>query len=153
MSTAPRSWAVADTGVLLAAFNSADRRHDQAVAAFSSASRLLISPLVMAEVDYLVTTKVSEHAAIEVLARIRALTSLGQVRIPRLTPGLLAEAETLLRQYKGHAIGLTDAVNACLAWRLATPTVLAFDGHYAHTIAPRRTGESPLDVVPGPAAR
>ncbi|WP_189854254.1 hypothetical protein [Streptomyces poonensis] len=81
------------------------------------------------------------------MSRLRALVGAGYARVPGVDGQLLGEAEEIQRDYLGQAIGLTDAVNACLAWRLQQPTVLSFDNHY-RIIAPRRPGERPLDVRP-----
>lgn len=89
---------------------------------------LVLSPLVLAELDCLLHQQASEKEAVEAVSRLRALVGTGYARIPVVD-------------------GLTDAVNACLAWRLQLPTILSFDNHY-RIIAPRRPGERPLDVRP-----
>jgi predicted nucleic acid-binding protein len=143
----PVSFAVADTSVLLAAFNRRDDRHRDGIDAFGRARMLVLSPLVLAELDYLLHQQASEKEALEAVSRLRALVATGYARIPAVDGRLLGEAESVQRDYMGQAIGLTDAVNACLAWRLQQPTILSFDNHYL-IIAPRRTGEPPLDVRP-----
>jgi predicted nucleic acid-binding protein len=61
----------------------------------------------------------------------------------------LNEAERLMRTYADHdAIGLTDAVNALLAWTLPQPVILSLDHHYRNVIAPRTAAEKPLSVLP-----
>ncbi|MFH8469613.1 type II toxin-antitoxin system VapC family toxin [Streptomyces sp. NPDC017991] len=145
--TGPVTLAVADTSVLLAAFNRRDDRHRDGVDALGLARILVLSPLVLAELDYLLHQQASEKEAVEVISRLRALAATGYARIPVVDAQLLGEAEKIQRQYLGQAIGLTDAVNACLAWRLRHPMVLSFDNHY-RVIAPRRSSEPPLDVRP-----
>ncbi|MCF1599370.1 type II toxin-antitoxin system VapC family toxin [Streptomyces muensis] len=145
--TAPVHLAVADTSILLAAFNRRDQRHQDGIDAFGTARILVLSPLVLAELDYLLHQQASEKEAVEAVCRLRALVSAGYARVPAVDAKLLGEAEKIQRDYMGQAIGLTDAVNACLAWRLQLPTVLSFDNHY-RVIAPRRSGERPLDVRP-----
>lgn len=64
---------------------------------------------------------------------------------------MLSEAERLMRTYADHdAIGMTDAVNALLAWTLPQPVVLTLDHHYRNVIAPRTPTEKPLQVLPIP---
>ncbi|WP_221354512.1 hypothetical protein [Streptomyces beigongshangae] len=75
------------------------------------------------------------------------LAATGYARVPVVDAQLLGEAEKVQRRYMGQAIGLTDAVNACLAWWLQHPMVLSFDNHY-RIIAPRRSDEAALDVRP-----
>jgi uncharacterized protein len=50
---------------------------------------------------------------------------------------------------RGHALGLTEAVNAYLAWRLQQPVVLSLDADYSRLLAPGSRGERPLEVIPG----
>ncbi|MEU8653803.1 PIN domain-containing protein [Streptomyces sp. NPDC048737] len=145
--TEPVNLAVADTSVLLAAFNRRDDRHQDGIDAFGAAKILVLSPLVLAELDYLLHQQASEKEAVEAVSRLRALVGTGYARIPVVDGKLLGEAEKIQRDYMGQAIGLTDAVNACLAWRLQLPMILSFDNHY-RIIAPRRSGERPLDVRP-----
>ncbi|MFI5533023.1 type II toxin-antitoxin system VapC family toxin [Kitasatospora sp. NPDC051853] len=140
--------AVADTSVLYAAFDRRDPDHPAANSAMAAARILLISPMVLAELDYLLTTKVSERIAIEATKRINALSRLGIVRVPVITTDLQRQAEELMVRYEGHAIGLTDMTNAALCWQLPTPVILSLDRHYRDVIAPRKPGEKPLEVLP-----
>lgn len=62
---------------------------------------------------------------------------------------VLSADARLMRTYADHdAIGMTDAVNAVLAWALPQPVVLALDRHYRNVIAPRTASEQPLHVLP-----
>ncbi|MEU6080210.1 PIN domain-containing protein [Streptomyces sp. NPDC047108] len=146
--TEPLPFAVADTSVLLAAFNRRDNLHKEGVGVLTTARILVVSPLVLAELDYLLTAKAGETTAVQAAERIAALASLGQVHIAHVDHGAIREAADLLRRYQGQAIGLTDAVNAVLAWKLRSPVILSFDGHYRHTIGPRTAGEKHLEVLP-----
>ncbi|MCT9081141.1 PIN domain-containing protein [Streptomyces fulvoviolaceus] len=62
--TAPVTLAVADTSVLLAAFNRRDDRHRDGIEAFGMARILVLSPLVLAELDYLLHQQASEKEAV-----------------------------------------------------------------------------------------
>ncbi len=140
--------AVADTSVLYSAFDRRDRDHAAANQAMGAARILVVSPMVLAELDYLLTTKVSERIAIEATKRLGALARLGIVRVPVITTDLQRQVEELMVRYEGHAIGLTDMMNAALCWELPTPVILSLDRHYSDVIAPRRPGEKPLEVLP-----
>ena len=65
-------FAVADTSVLLAAYNRKDDHHERAVQALSLVDRLVVSPMVLAELDYHLTTRISGQAAADALASMRA---------------------------------------------------------------------------------
>ncbi|MGW2399636.1 type II toxin-antitoxin system VapC family toxin [Kitasatospora sp. NPDC001664] len=139
---------MADTSVLYAAFDRRDPDHLAANSAMGAARILVISPMVLAELDYLLTTKVSERIAIEATQRINALSRMGIVRIPAITTDLQRQTEDLMLQYEGHAIGLTDMTNAALCWQLPRPVILSLDRHYRTVIAPRNAGEKPMEVLP-----
>lgn len=144
-------FAVADTSVLLAIYNRKDTHHESAVRALSLAERLVVSPLVLAELDYHLTTKISGRAAADALASMHAWASTDRLQLVALGWPLLRDAERLMRTYADHdAIGMTDAVNALLAWTFRQPVVLSFDHHYRDVIAPRTAAEKPLHVLPVP---
>ncbi|MFH8410993.1 type II toxin-antitoxin system VapC family toxin [Streptomyces sp. NPDC018019] len=147
MTTAP-AFAVADTSVLLAVFNARDRNHRAAREVLGLPRTLVISPLCLAELDYLLTRQAGERAALGAVRHLTALARLGRRQIADVDGDLLSEAEALMTTYEGHALGLADTVNAALAWRLRRPLILTFDRHYSDVIAPRRKGEQPLDVAP-----
>ncbi|WP_329250240.1 hypothetical protein OG223_19945 [Streptomyces sp. NBC_01478] len=80
---------------------------------------------------------------------MRAWASTDRLTLATVGWPLLSEAERLMRTYADHdAIGMTDAVNAVLAWALPQPVVLALDHHYRDVIAPRTGAEVPLHVLP-----
>ncbi|WP_457417848.1 hypothetical protein [Streptomyces sp. QTS52] len=108
-----------------------------------------MSPLVLTELDYHLTTKISGRAAADALASMRAWASTDRLQLVAVGWPLLSEAERLMRTYADHdAIGMTDAVNALLAWTFHQPVVLSFDHHYRDVIAPRTASEKPLHVLP-----
>ncbi|NUR04492.1 MAG: PIN domain-containing protein [Streptomyces sp.] len=144
-------FAVADTSVLLAVYNRKDDDHERAVQTLSLVDRLVVSPLVLAELDHHLTTRISGRAAADALSSMRAWASTDRLTLAALGWPLLSEAERLMRTYADHdAIGLTDAVNATLAWALPQPVVLALDHHYRDVIVPRTAAQAPLLVLPDP---
>ncbi|MFG2895420.1 type II toxin-antitoxin system VapC family toxin [Streptomyces sp. NPDC048248] len=142
--------AVVDTCVWLAAYNRKDDHHDAAVNALATPRILVVSPLVLDELDHLLTSRAGEHIAVEAVTRIGALARTGALQIASVDGRLLGEAEALMRTYMGHKLGLTDCVNAALAWRLNRPAILSMDHHYADVLAPRTQTEARLEVIPGP---
>ncbi|MEU2726498.1 PIN domain-containing protein [Streptomyces griseoviridis] len=144
-----RLFAVADTSVLLAVYNRKDHHHETSVHALSLVDRIVVSPMVLAELDYHLTRKISGRAAADALASMRAWAGTNRLTLASVGWPLLAEAERLMRRYADQdAIGITDAVNAALAWTLPQPVVLALDHHYRDVIAPRTATEQPLQVLP-----
>ncbi|MER0476841.1 PIN domain-containing protein [Streptomyces sp. Edi2] len=150
MTDAPPPIAVVDTCVWLAAYNRKDHHHQAAVTALAAPRILITSPLVLDELDHLLTGRAGEHIAVEAVTRIGALARTGSLQIPAVDGRLLGEAEDLMRAYLGHRLGLTDCVNAALTWRLNRPTILTMDHHYTDVLAPRTRSERRLEALPGP---
>lgn len=68
--------------------------------------------------------------------------------IAQVDESRVQEAIGLLHTYMGHKLGVTDTVNAVLAWSIRRPAILSFDYHYREVIAPRHHGEKALEVWP-----
>ncbi|WP_407986294.1 PIN domain-containing protein [Kitasatospora sp. CMC57] len=81
-ATAPLGVAVADTSVLLAAFNRKDDLHQQGADALSLARVLIVSPMVMTELDHLLARRAGEAEAINAVTRLGALAGQGFVVLP-----------------------------------------------------------------------
>ncbi|MCC2280746.1 PIN domain-containing protein [Streptomyces sp. ET3-23] len=109
---------VADTSVLLAVYDRKDEHHERCVAALSHVGMLVVSPMVLVELDYHLHRRVGTRAAIEAAASLGAWAGVGRAEFVQVTRPLHAEAVELMRTYADHAIGLTDALNAVIAWRL-----------------------------------
>jgi uncharacterized protein len=115
---------VADTSGLLALFNSAEPAHAAVARVVAAASEpLVVSPYVMAELDYLVATRVGPRAALAVL---RELTG-GAYGLPCLTTDDLVVVADVAERYADLGLGLTDASLVVLADRYATSRLLTLD--------------------------
>ena len=115
---------VADTSGLVALFNRAEPTHAAVVAAVRAAGTpLVVSPFVIAEVDYLVAKRVGARAALAVL---RELAS-GAYVLPALEEGDVRVAADVAERYLDQAIGVADASIVVLADRYATRRVLTLD--------------------------
>ena len=114
---------VADTAPLLAATNRRDQAHDLAAALVAALGReLVVLDTVMAELDYLVRTRVSLAAARRFLSSLVA----GEHTTAFLSPGLLLRATEIDSRYAALDLGLVDASVMAYAERHDLP-VLTFD--------------------------
>jgi predicted nucleic acid-binding protein len=113
-----------DTSGLLAAIDGSQSQHAKAAAALHHASGpLLLSPFVLAELDYLLATRVSadaERALLEEVAR-------GAYRLEPFTAEDVASASAILGRYRDLGIGLADASIVVLAERYGVLDVLTLD--------------------------
>jgi predicted nucleic acid-binding protein len=134
---------IVDTSALLAYFNDREREHSAVTATIDQANEpLIVSPFVVAELDYMVLTRGGVAAELIVL---RALYD-GAWEIAYLSPEDLRRAVQLIADYADEQIGLADASNMILAQRYATTTIATLDRrHFAVLKLP---DGRVLDVVP-----
>ena len=92
----------------------------------------VVSPLVVAEIDYMVLDKAGVE---QELAVIEDLTS-GAYELPDLDLDDLRAARHLVVKHRDLRIGLTDAVNAVLAERYETNEILTTDQRHFRTVTP-----------------
>jgi len=133
-----------DTSGLLAAVDRSQSQHAKAAAALRQASGpLLLSPFVLAELDYLLATRVSadaQHALLEEVAR-------GAYRLEPFGAEDVASAAVILGRYRDLGIGLADASIIVLAERYGVLDVLTLD--HRHFQALRGPGGRRFRLRPG----
>ena len=92
----------------------------------------VVSPLVLAEIDYMALDRAGVAGELEV---VNDLTG-GAYEIPSIDLDDLQEARQLVEKYRDLAIGLTDAVNVVLADRFDTDEILTLDQRHFRTLTP-----------------
>jgi predicted nucleic acid-binding protein len=134
---------VLDTSGLLAAIDGSQRQHAAAAAAIrASTDPLLLSPFVLAELDYLLSTKVSQKAAVALRGQVAA----GAYRLEAMAADDMARAAEVIVQYRDLELGLTDASLVVLAERHGTLDVLTLDERHFRAIA--GPGGRPFRILP-----
>lgn len=134
---------VADTSGLLAFFDASEARHVAAMAAVDAeGDRLVVSPYVVAELDYLVLRR---WGAERELAVLRELAS-GAYDLVAFGADDLARAAAVVERYRDQSIGVTDASIVVLADRWHTRTVLTLDRRHFDVLRPLSGGR--FTVVP-----
>lgn len=124
---------VADTSGLLALFNRAEPAHERVAAVVETESdALVVSPYVLAELDYLLATRAGVVAELAVLEEL----SSGAYDLAAIDAADLARARTVVERYRDQAIGLTDASLVVLADRYATRTLLTLDRRHFDVVRP-----------------
>jgi predicted nucleic acid-binding protein len=118
---------VADTSGLLAALDSTHPEHRGANEAIMSAGLLVMSPLLLAELDHVATRELGREAAISALDDIRRWMRVNRVVVPEITEAHLATAQSLRARYGALDLDLADAVNVALAAEYDTDAVLTLD--------------------------
>lgn len=105
--------------------------------------QLVVSPFVLAEVDYLISERDGRP---DVALRILREAARGVYHLEPFDAGDLYRAVGVIEHYTDQAIGLTDASNVVLAERHNTLDVLTLDErHFRVLLGPR--GE-PFRLLP-----
>jgi predicted nucleic acid-binding protein len=134
---------VADTGGLLSALFPDQRHHAACARVVAAADRpLVLSPFVLAELDYLILELAGvtpELALLDEVAR-------GAYLLADFGPGDVAEAAGIVERYRDLEIGLADASNVVLARRFATLDLLTLDERDFRTIP--GLGGNPFRILP-----
>lgn len=128
---------IADTSGLLALFNRAEPRHAEvADIVMGVDGPLVVSPFVVAELDYLIATRLGVEAEIQVLQEL----SSGAYVLESLDADELARAAEVVRRYADLGIGVADASLVVLADRHRTRQILTLDRRHFDTLRPLSGG-------------
>jgi predicted nucleic acid-binding protein len=123
-----------DTSGLLAAIDDRQRHHASAAAALRDCTPpRLVSPFVLAELDYMVASRLGPRARSDLLHEV----SIGAYRLAPWAPDDVAEARTVIDRYADLGVSLADASIVVLAYRHGLDEVLTLD-------------ERHFRVLPGP---
>ena len=124
---------IIDTSGYLAGTVARHPLHDAVLKILSGARQPpVVSPLVIAEIDYMVLDKAGVARELDV---IDDLTS-GAYELPDLDIDDLRSARRLAAKHQDLKIGMTDAVNAVLAERYDTNEILTTDQRHFRAIVP-----------------
>lgn len=115
---------IVDTSALLAFFDRSEPDHDAVTRALlDSAEPLIVSPYVVAELDYLVATRHGTEAELAVLAELAG----GAWELPAFGAADLAAAHRVIERYADQSIGIADASIVVLADRFGTRLIATLD--------------------------
>lgn len=127
---------VADTSGLIAALNTKDPEHAEAAEALGGAGLVIISPLVLVEIDYVVSTRASRRAAGQALDAVHGHANVSRVEFAAIDADVLGTALSVRRRYQTSRLDIADAVNVALAARYRTNAILTLDRRDFRAIRP-----------------
>lgn len=130
---------VMDTGVLYAVVDRAEPTH-QLITAFlnTSTEELLTTPLVLAELDHLLSVRLGEAVRGRVMLRLAA----GGVGLSPFDGEAFAQAAQVADRYADMRLGLTDASLMVAAARHGTTRVLTVDHEHFRSLRPLQGGDA-----------
>ncbi|MFJ2947130.1 PIN domain-containing protein [Streptomyces sp. NPDC087226] len=135
---------VADTSGLFSLFDADAPEHAACRKAVSTASHLVVTPLVLAELDYLLTARVGPDAAHAALSHVRDRVAVRRYAVPEIEPHL-STALVTMRRYP--QIGLTDTMNVVMAAEYHTDAILTLDRRHFRMVRPL-TGHTAFQLWP-----
>ena len=113
-----------DTSGLLSALDESQRYHHECATSLGEASPpLLLSPFVLAELDYLLVRHIGRRAQAALLEEVAR----GAYRLEPFGAADVARAKEVVERYADLEIGLADASIVVLAERHASTEVLTLD--------------------------
>lgn len=136
---------VADTSGIFSALDRSQPAHAEVVRVLEGDEPLVLSPFVLAELDYLIATRVSVAASTELLRDVAD----GAYELAAFSADDIGDAATLVGHYEYLGIGLADASIAILADRYATDRLLTLDERHFRAVRTRSGGSFvllPADV-------
>jgi uncharacterized protein len=134
-----------DTSALLAAWDDREPGHEAASAALvDSQPPRLLSPFVLAELDYLVAARMGSRRRSALLEEV----SLGAYQLTHWATDDVAEAKTIVDRYEDLGVSLADASIVVLAYRHRVTDVLTLDERHFRVL---QGPDGPFRLLPADA--
>ena len=137
---------ILDTSGLLSAIDASQHHHEASARALrASRGPFLLSPFVLAELDYLLSVRVSRAAAQALLQQVAA----GAYRLEPMTTADVGRALEIVERYADLSLELADASLVVLAERHGTVDLLTLDERRFRAV--RGPRDRPFRILPADA--
>lgn len=124
---------IADTSAIVASIDSDATEHEDCARLVTETdSTLLVSHMVVAEVDYLLTARFGIATANRFLSDVATDAYL----LASTDQSDLQDAISLNARYADHRLGVTDCLNVVLAERHATTKIFTLDERHFRVVRP-----------------
>lgn len=131
-----------DTSGLLAALDASQPSHAEAVVSLTAASPpRLLSPFVLAELDYLLVARVGNAARLGLLAEVER----GAYTLAPMSNADVGRASEVIERHADLQISLADASTVVLAERHGATDVLTLDQRHFRVLS---VGRKPFRILP-----
>jgi predicted nucleic acid-binding protein len=132
---------IADTSGLLALYNKREPTHTKVARSVTKSPELLVvSPYVVAELDYLAATRLGLDTELTILRELGS----GAYELPSLDADALNRCAEVIERYSDQTVGVTDASLVVLAHRYNTRTILTLDHRHFEVLRPLDGGRFKL---------
>jgi predicted nucleic acid-binding protein len=133
---------ILDTSALFAFFRSGDPDNEAVTGVLLTKEPLIVSPFVIAELDYLVEARAGVRAELQMLADIAS----GAYELPVLSAADLIACAGVIDKYADQRVGVTDASLVVLAERYQTRRICTLDHRNFGVM--RGTDGTPFELLP-----
>lgn len=134
---------IVDTSALLAFFDKSEPDHVSVSDVIRGTTEpLVVSPYVVAELDYLIASRLGLTDELEALRELSG----GAWNLPSIGVADLAKITMLVEQYGDLRLGAADASNVYLADRHRTQTIATLDHRHFRAVRPMSGGH--FQIVP-----
>ncbi|MEP7379263.1 MAG: PIN domain-containing protein [Chloroflexota bacterium] len=134
---------IIDTSALLAYFDTDEPDHEAVKLVIEEATEpLIVSPYVVAEVDYLVASRLGVAAELTVLKELSG----GAWDLPAMEAEDIGRACSVIDRYADQRLGIADASIVVLAARYRTRTIVTLDHRHFDVVRPLGGGR--FQVLP-----
>ena len=127
---------VADTSGIIAASDRKARESAACQRILQEAGTVVLSPMVLTEVDHLAKARFGSQARASIIGFIVDQVRWSRFQIPDTGLQTLTAARLVQQQYAGLDLDLADAVNVVLAGRYRTDAVLTLDRRDFRAVSP-----------------
>jgi predicted nucleic acid-binding protein len=117
---------ILDTSGLLALADSNSRKHKQAEQVAEQYSDWLISAAILAEVDYMLSSRLGNQSTLTLMQSI----SDGEIIVESYLPQDVRYCIEKTKKYNTLNLGLADCAVMALSERLHIPTIFSLDNHF-----------------------
>ncbi|BBZ65635.1 ribonuclease VapC26 [Mycolicibacterium insubricum] len=138
---------VADTSAVLAAFDASEDAHAPARAVMDL-GQLVISPIVLAELDHLVRRNFGFRAALNAVESLTDRIADGDYALAAVTNDDLIAAAQIRTAYAGLELDLADGLGVVIADRYRTNYVFTLDLRDFRAIRPLTPGFDSFVILP-----
>jgi len=115
---------IVDTSALLAYFDRNEPSHDRVMRVIDNTDEsLVVSPYIVAELDYLVLTRHGSSAERSVIAELAS----GAWELAQMSTNRVQDALQVVKKYADQPVGLADASNLVLAETYRTRRIATLD--------------------------
>jgi len=134
---------ILDTGAMFSYLVASDPHHDAVTAVLEANDEgFVLSPFVIAELDYFVMTRLGVATELAFLADAAS----GAYELPVLTAADLIACAGIIEKYADQRVGVTDASLVVLAHRYRTTRICTLD--HRHFGVMRGIDGSPFHLLP-----